>query len=324
MPGALAFNRILPDRPKRGTVSDLRQQYPLNILIAYPYFDKASLPILERQPKGSVRLLVDSGAFTAHTLGKPIHHQAYLSFLKTLSVVGPYNAVQLDVIGNPEATYKNLMMAYDAGLEVMPVFTRGESLDRLEQFYRLSPYILLGGVAQGALNTNYVTWFEKHNKGRPVHWLGFTRVPFLKHYKPLSADSSSWMSCARYGRLDLYAGAGRFLTWTRAQSQKPPSPAIVKAIGRMGLTLSELHELSQGPAWRNVGLPGKARGLGQGDKVQGDGSAIFMAVLSHILLAMETEAQLKTRYYLACINAHQVELAIAARDFLIARNALRP
>lgn len=321
MAQALAFNRLLPDRPKDPTVSDLRLKYPVNILVAYPYFDRSVIALLESQPKGSFRLLIDSGAFTAHASGKPIVHQDYLNFLKSLRHLGELNAVQLDVIGNPEATHKNLMVAYDQGCHVMPVFTRGERPDRLEEFYNLSPYILLGGVAKGQLNVNYVTWFQKENRGRPVHWLGFTRMPFVRHHRPTSVDSSSWISVARYGMTFFYNGRGELIRYTRKDAHQPPDLKIVKAAARVGLSRHELGLLAKSDAWvsnRTTLL----KELSEGGQLTARGAGIFVSSLSFTKMALECEAHLGTRYYLAGTQAMDLLHVFAARDFMIARNIL--
>jgi len=164
----------------------------LNILVAFPYFSQGIYRFLSEKDPSTFRLIVDSGAFTAWNTGREIRLDDYMKFLKSIPSHWDYKAVQLDVFGNPDGTYENYHRMLDAGFEdIMPVFTRGDSLERLEEFYSHTDYIMFGGIVIGGENRNYVKWFCEVNKGRDAHWLGFVNVPFIKHYRPKSVDSST-------------------------------------------------------------------------------------------------------------------------------------
>ncbi len=128
----------------------------LNILVAFPYFSQQVYRFLMDKDPSTFRLIVDSGAFTAWNTGKHISMEDYCKFLKTIPSHWEYKAVQLDVYGNPEQTYTNYLRMLDAGYkDVMPVFTRGDTIERLEEFYSYTDYIMFGGIAIGGENKNY-------------------------------------------------------------------------------------------------------------------------------------------------------------------------
>ena len=127
----------------------------LNILVAFPYFSQSIFKSLSEKDPSTFRLIVDSGAFTAWNTGKNINFNDYLKFLKTIPNNWDYKAVQLDVFGNAEATYINYIKMLQLGFkDIMPVFTRGDSLERLEEFYTYTDYIMFGGIVIGGENKN--------------------------------------------------------------------------------------------------------------------------------------------------------------------------
>ena len=109
----------------------------LNILIAYPYFQKtpdAYIKSLNRV-NGKFRFLLDSGAFTAWKAGNEIHIDDYCNFVENLKIK-PWRYFTLDKIGDPIGTQKNYEIMLKRGFNPIPIFTRGESLSVLEDFYK--------------------------------------------------------------------------------------------------------------------------------------------------------------------------------------------
>ena len=264
----------------------------LNILVAYPYFNDAMLRYLSGKDPASFRLIVDSGAFTAWNTGAKITMEGYTSFLKVLPAEWEIRAVQLDVYGNPEATYENWKRMLDLGLtDIMPVFTRGDTLERLEEFYSATDYVMFGGIAFGGENKNYIKWFSEANKGRKVHWLGFTDMRFIKHFKPTSVDSSSALQGQRYGRMSYYSGGGVLDGLDKkAFAQRPPIE-FLRSSERLGFTLAELKTLGQSEAWR-----GAAKGPNPNSP---RGFASFVCHAHHVWRAIEVERKIGTRIYFA-------------------------
>jgi hypothetical protein len=287
----------------------------LNVLIAYPYFTDDMRAILHAQDPASFRLIVDSGAFTAWNTGQDITMEGYTGFLRSLPAHWEQRAVQLDVYGNPQATYDNWRTMLDTGFrDVMPVFTRGETLERLDEFYSVVDYIMFGGIAFGGENKNYIKWFCEQNKGRKAHWLGFVNIPFLQAYKPESVDSSSQTGAERYGTMAYYAGGGKLATLHMTDFQQRPPQPFVDACVRLGFTLPELKRLANRDAWRGAVKTPNAESLW--------GFAAFVSYCHHVYRAVQVERNLGTKVYLAFASPFGLRAVFAARHHLQQRGVL--
>lgn len=161
--------------------------------------------LVDRQSE--IRLLVDSGAFTAWKAGKTIKVDDYCNFLEKLPVT-PFKYFALDVVGNPKETLKNYETMLARGFKPIPIFTRGEDPSVLEDYYKTSDIVGVGGLVGTLRNKGFVKGIMKIVGKRKVHLLGFTSLPFLKLFKPYMVDSSSWESSGRYGNAPLYLGRG--------------------------------------------------------------------------------------------------------------------
>ncbi|MDX9918334.1 MAG: hypothetical protein RBT15_10050 [Gudongella sp.] len=155
-----------------------------------------------------VELFLDSGAYSAWSQGKTIDIQQYIQFIKDhQDVIDIY--ANLDVIGDPAATWENQLIMEKVGLHPLPVFHYGEDEQWLEQILgRGYPYIGLGGMVPiptiklfhwlNNLFTNYLT----DSNGMPivkVHGFGMTKVKLMILYPFYSVDSTSWVLNARLG-----------------------------------------------------------------------------------------------------------------------------
>jgi hypothetical protein len=288
----------------------------LNILVAFPYFSQAVYRFLSEKDPSTFRLIVDSGAFTAWNTGREIRLDDYMKFLKTIPSHWDYKAVQLDVFGNPEGTYENYHRMLDAGFEdIMPVFTRGDSLERLEEFYSHTDYIMFGGIVIGGENRNYVKWFCEVNKGRDAHWLGFVNVPFIKHYRPKSVDSSTLYNGQRFGTLQYYVGGALLKGINRKQLNKPPPAPVINSLTSCGFSMKEIALLAKQESWEGGANPlrgSSSRGL-----------AAFMTVTSHVRRAIDVEKNLGTRIYLALCGDAQLQNVYDAMNLLTTRKEMR-
>lgn len=256
-----------------------------SVLVAYPYFDDTVAQGLRSLPKGSVNLLIDSGAFTAHSLGMNITVDEYCHFLDGIADLQPFRAVQLDVIGDHDQTLKNFYTMRQRGFDVMPVFTRGSPAELLEELYSVTDYLLLGGVAGGQGNKAYCNYFNSICRGRKAHWLGFTNIDFIKAYRPTSVDASSWMATSRFGGLQLYEGFGRLSVTPPAKVGPIPTTKQLEAIRRIGYTEADWMELRKREKWGGV-----------------TGLASTIGVKSNIVRAMDMERHLGTKFYFSSPN----------------------
>lgn len=290
----------------------------LNVLVAFPYWSDGHTELFARQDPDSYRLIIDSGAFTAFNSGHTIELDEYCVFLDRLRKRIPkFNAVQLDVFGDPEGSYKNLQKMRDRGFNVMPVFTRGETLERLNEFYEFNDYLMFGGIVTGAKNKNYIKWFLNRNRGRKTHWLGFVDMDFIIHYKPYSVDSSSWLSAARFGNMHVYLGRGRLKTIGKPDFARAPSKEILEALERHGLSQSEIKALGQVSSWTGTSITEAA------DTISArKGTAQFITTCANVLRSYDVERTIGTHIYLSASTCNWAETVFVARDFLRRRGAL--
>lgn len=226
----------------------------LNVLVAYPYM---SPQIIEGLTKlgPELRFVLDSGAFTAWKAGKPIELDDYCRFLEGLPVK-PWRYFTLDVIGDPEGTLRNYETMLARGFTPVPIFTRGEDPSVLEDYYKTSDVVGIGGLVGTQGNRGFVRGIMRHVADRKVHWLGFTDLDFIKVYRPFMCDSSSWESGSRFGGLKLYMGRGKFRSIKKPDFRQQPPLEVTERIKCLGC---DVHLLGQMEGWH--GHPSEARKL---------------------------------------------------------------
>lgn len=264
---------------------------PLNILVAFPYFYKEYEDVFKSVDRKDFRLIVDSGAFSVWNSGLTIEMDEYCSFLDRISYLQPFNAVQLDVYGDAQKSYDNFLLMKQRNYDVMPVFTRGESEQRLDEFYKYTDYIMFGGIAVGGKNKNYVKWFMNRNKGRKVHWLGFTGIDFIKYFRPTSVDSSSWATSKRYGHLSVYDPESMMIRHMGRKDfiNRPPKDVIEKLLG-VGGTYKMIQDLGKQEAWLSTS---------KNDPLSLKNTVVTLSTLAHIKRSMDVERHFGTRMFLA-------------------------
>jgi len=194
----------------------------LPLLISYAYRDAFDWGMV-KEHRDSLDLLVDSGAFTAYKQGGHISLAEYCDWLNWLhaEVIEPTNYFTLDVIGNPHATMRNYAELLKLGYTPVPIFTRGEHPDYIEELFQTSPakdgVVGIGGIQMKTNNSpGYLKMIMKRVGDRNVHWLGFTVHDFLLHFRPYSADSINWKGTALFGNIKLFYG-NKFITVVKSK-----------------------------------------------------------------------------------------------------------
>lgn len=182
-----------------------------NLLESYHYINKQSFVNAIRE-KGD-KVFVDSGAFSAHTLGVTIDLPTYCRYILDnediiLKDEGVLVASVLDGIGDPLKTWQNQIAMEAHGVRPLPCFHVGEDERYLEWYMANYEYITLGGMV-AASNKQVRIWLERiwekyltDGSGRPrlkVHGFGLTSVPFMEDFPWYSCDSSSWIQAASFG-----------------------------------------------------------------------------------------------------------------------------
>jgi hypothetical protein len=170
----------------------------------------------DRVPDLRPRVIIDSGAFTAFTTGKTIDPRDYgkwaLEFKQRWEPkLAALHFMNLDVIGDQDASWENQAILEALGLKPLPIVTYGADKRHLIRAIENYHYIALGGLVPWSRQKDKLkSWLDycfsivmAHNKKNGVmprvHLLGITTDWVLKRYPCYSSDSSSWVSCLRFG-----------------------------------------------------------------------------------------------------------------------------
>jgi len=261
----------------------------LNILVAYPYMKNEVINELKKNKK-DIRFLLDSGAFTAWKSGKAISIDEYCSFIEKLPIK-PWRYFTLDVIGDPEKTLNNYNTMIDRGFKPIPIFTRGEDLSLIDEYYKTSDVVGLGGLVGTKGNKNFVKGIMEVIGDRKVHWLGFNTKAFISHYKPYMCDSSSWSSAVRYASVKLYQEKGKWFHVGKQDFIKKPKQEIIDLILSYGMNPRLMASKDQ---WKNSG--------------KGDYGLEILTCRSWTKYQLDLFKNLGTHFFLACASGWQIRL----------------
>lgn len=184
-----------------------------NLLESYHYVEGQRYVDAMRLDKVSVFL--DSGAFSAHTLGVEIDIKEYCEYIKRNDDIirkedGVVMASVLDGIGDPLKTYRNQLAMESLGAKPLPCFHYGEDERYLEWYVKNYDYITLGGMV-GKSSVLLIQWLDRiwdkyltDGTGHPrlkVHAFGITAIQIMHRYPWFSVDSSSWIQSAAFGSI---------------------------------------------------------------------------------------------------------------------------
>jgi len=257
----------------------------LNLLFSYAYLNGTIINLLNNK---DINFLLDSGAFSAWKLKKEIKLDDYCKFVESLPFA-PWKYFTLDVIGNPKETLNNYNIMKERGFNPIPIFTRGEDIGMIDEYYKTSDIIGIGGLVGTMGNKGFVKGIMKKIGDRKCHWLGFTNPNYINYFKPFSADSSSWASGLMYGVIHLYLGFGK---WERLTRNKKPSARACQRISELGFDLNELKIREK---WRNKRANETFRSI---------------PMASYIKYIQDIENRIGTKIFLAIADLRDLELFI--------------
>lgn len=184
-----------------------------HILESYHYVGKQRY--VDDMRREGARVFLDSGAFSAYTLGIEISVREYCEYIqRNLDIIRVEDDVVmasvLDGIGDPLQTYRNQLEMEARGARPLPCFHAGEDERYLEWYVQNYEYITLGGMV-GSSTKQLCVWLDRvwdrylvDGSGRPrlkVHGFGITAVPIMERYPWHSCDSSSWIQSAAFGSI---------------------------------------------------------------------------------------------------------------------------
>lgn len=184
-----------------------------HILESYHYI--GSQRYIDQMRADNAQVFLDSGAFSAFTLGVTIDLPTYCDYIKRNMDLwrvedGVVMASVLDGIGDPLQTYRNQLHMEALGAKPLPCFHAGEDERYLEYYVQNYEYITLGGMV-GSSTKQLCIWLDRmweryltDGSGRPrlkVHGFGITAIPIMERYPWYSVDSSSWIQSAAFGSI---------------------------------------------------------------------------------------------------------------------------
>ena len=144
-------------------------------------------------------IFIDSGAFSAKTLGKNIDLDEYIEFCKKTDA--DYYAV-FDVIGDGDKTRENQDYMEKQGVNPVPCFHWGDDMKHLDYYCENYDFIALGGMVGniGQIKSWLEVIFSKY-PDKKFHGFGLTSPDMIKLFPWYSVDSSSWLMGSRTGTL---------------------------------------------------------------------------------------------------------------------------
>jgi hypothetical protein len=162
----------------------------------------------------NVSIMIDSGAFSAWRLKKPVDLKAYCDWLKrNESWISHYVVLDEIIPSDPEEaakrSFENLLYMRKLGLDPIPVYHVKEDISWLKRMLDLGcSYIGLSGtsISSMAASDEYYEMAWSHlvtGSGEPlvqVHAFGEARESCMKKFPWTSTDASTWIDAQRYAR----------------------------------------------------------------------------------------------------------------------------
>jgi len=185
-----------------------RKEVPWHLESYHYVHSQKSVDIMRDSGK---KIFLDSGAFSAFTLGKETDIKAYCKYIQANEDIIECASV-LDGIGDPQKTLDNQITMEQLGTRPLPCFHYGEDPKFLKHYVKNYDYITIGGMVP--ISTPQLRYWldeiwEKYltdGAGRPllkVHGFGLTTIPLMEEYPWFSVDSSSWVQISSNGNILL-------------------------------------------------------------------------------------------------------------------------
>lgn len=213
---AVYTNSYMPTQNRFVKLTEVEQSITTripHILESYHYV-KGQRYVDTMREQGA-KVFLDSGAFSAHSLGAHIDINQYCDYvIRNRDILrvedGAVMASVLDGIGDPLKTWQHQLHMEKMGAKPLPCFHFGEDPKYLDWYVSRYSYITIGGLV-GKPQKDQEVWldrmWEKHmldGSGRPklkVHAFGMTAPHLMKRYPWFSVDSSSWIQAAAFGSI---------------------------------------------------------------------------------------------------------------------------
>ncbi len=201
-------------------VQVIRKVRPPRLLCSYWYFKNKPLREfcdgLGYQPE----ILLDSGAYSAHTKGKRVNLLEYVDYIRAnRGQLSQY--ITLDVISEPSTTLLIWDLLHEMRLNPVPVVHYGEELSVIEHYTKAgATLIALGGTVPIRDKRQVAGWCAEVKTRFPevdFHLLGSNSSAILQSGALVSCDASTWYLQAVMGRPSTVPGKDRDAKMARAE-----------------------------------------------------------------------------------------------------------
>lgn len=182
----------------------------MKVLVSYFYYKDHDLAkwLRDEFEEPWPRLFGDSGAYSADARGETIDVDDYMAWVRRWEPLMDVYA-NVDVIGDPEGTWRNQQYIESHGLSPLPVFHVGTPYEYLDRLCDNYDYLALGGMVPYALRhptlmRHLIRSFKIIGDRARVHGFGVSGQKILRSFPWFSVDSSSWCGGIKYGRANVF------------------------------------------------------------------------------------------------------------------------
>lgn len=179
------------------------------MLESFFYFCNFQKPLI----KTADLFLLDSGAFTfMNGANGKVNWDEYISkYIAFINENDVEHYFELDIdaiVGYEEVKRIRARIESETGKKSIPVWHKSRGMDEFKRLVKDYDYIAIGGFAIKHIKQSEYPIIRKmvqyaYESGTKVHGLGFTPKEVTK-YKFYSVDSTTWLSCRRFGSLFKY------------------------------------------------------------------------------------------------------------------------
>jgi hypothetical protein len=170
--------------------------------------------------RAGVPLVLDSGAFSVATTGSPVSLLSYTNWLRAGEKwrIADWCA-SLDVVGDPETTYRNYASMVAAGIEnAVPTIHIGAPPEWVDRYADLGTRrVAIGGITaqlrrlRGYTDDDVHRWLAEvmprcQRAGMATHGFGINAQKLVRGYGWDSVDATSFASGTRYRSIPVYRG----------------------------------------------------------------------------------------------------------------------
>lgn len=159
-----------------------------------------------------IPLMIDSGAYTAWSKGLVVDMPNYINFCHEVLKDHPDAViVNLDVIGDGQASYENWRIMRGFGLKPLPIYHVITEEKWLKKYLEETDHVGIGAIAsmssgkrKMALDRVFTKYLINPKTRMPTakaHGMGITSFPLMRRYPWHSLDSTSWLYVAMYGHV---------------------------------------------------------------------------------------------------------------------------